>query len=136
MWIPLMWNSEDRTLRERHPLYPVEDGGASRGAGVLGSISWRIGPKGPCSHGRIIRCSPAPRRQTGEIQRQGKQPGGPQSSQPRRTQRSLSEQRGKLDVRRLKGQMRTGVCSATNGAYPEGSKCSRGQRVGLAGVAF
>lgn len=97
---PKAWNNEDWPLRERDPVYPVEEVGASWGAGVLDSISWRTGPKGPCSEGRIIRCSPALRRQTGEIRRQG--------SQLRRTQRSLSEQRGKLDVRRLKGQMRTG----------------------------
>ena len=133
---PKAWNKEDQTLRERHPLYPAGDGGASRSAGVLSSISRRTGPKGPCSHGRTIRCSPALRRQTGETRRQGKQHGSPQTSQPRRTPRSLSEQRGKLDVRRLKGQMRTGVRSATNGAYPEGSRCSRGQWVGLVGVAF
>lgn len=119
---PKAWNNEDWTLRERDPLYPVEEVGTSWGAGFLGSVSWRTGPKGPCLRGRIIRCSPALRQQTGEIRRQGKQQGGPQSSQLRRTQRSLSEQTGKLDVRRLEGQMRTGLRSAMNEGYREGSR--------------
>ena len=44
---PKAWNNEDGTLRERDPVYPVEEVGASWDAGVLDSI--------PTSQGQVPR---------------------------------------------------------------------------------